>query len=110
MTEYNGLKVKTVSVRAIVQFDAYIVDPEDAEYLGEADLPGRIAQEIADALEHHAPHLSDTEPNDALIALIGGGSGNAANVTSVDIFPSAVPFETTDADVERAVGDTEAWK
>lgn len=60
--------VRKVRVTATVTFEAYIFeDHEDRPNGAEA----RIVQEIADAVEYRAPHLTDSEPGDALVAAAG---------------------------------------
>lgn len=118
---YHGVNipVKRVRVTATVEFDAWVVDYDawDATDPDEHDSPidedalaGRAAAEIADAIEHHAVHLTATDPGDALVALVSGGDGQAVDVTDI------VLDDLTDEDdgpgaqgVDDAVARTAAW-
>lgn len=101
-TEWEGHKVKRVTIMAALQFDAYVVVNED----GQVEDWARIAGEIADAVEYHAPHLDDTEDGDALIATVYGGNGTVS-VGVQSVVDSSIPF-TTD-DVVESVRGTRAW-
>lgn len=102
MSGFNDLEVRRVGFTATVTFEAYVAVGDN----GRVDTT-RVASEIADAIEYRAVHLHDAEDGDALIALVGGGSGFAvtaeANISEVfEEVPSA-------AEVESAVEGTMAW-
>ncbi|MFC0622836.1 hypothetical protein [Kribbella deserti] len=97
---YDDRPVMRVRVTASAQFEAYVFADNYAHG------GWRIGTEIADAIEHRAPHLSASEDGDALIALVGGGSGHAVQVDAdVEILTS----NDTSHDVKHAIEATEAW-
>lgn len=85
-----------VRVTATVTFDAYVRSD-----IG-VGVAGQIEHEMADAVEHYAPHLSDQGEGDALVALV---SGAQVEVVDLDVQGSADP-----ATVREAVERTEAYK
>ena len=102
MTTYKGLPVRAVTVRAEVEFTGYV----NAD-LGIAELCERLGREVADAVEYHAPHLSESEEGDALIALVKGGAPERQAVVEVTDIDEA-PHVDTD-NVGEDVAHTEAW-
>lgn len=61
---------RTVRARAVVEFEAYVLPSEQGYGLsGEHSLAERIRHELTDAIQYRAPHLTDVEPGDALIAM-----------------------------------------
>jgi len=97
MGTYAGSPALRVRVKAEVEFDAYIF----------ADSSERIANELADAIENHAPHLRNSEAGDALIALTEGGSGQAVKVSGLTLEVLDGPFE--EKDVVNAIESTQGW-
>lgn len=88
-----------VKVKATVIFEAYVVDPG---YLQDKSIEERIADEIADAVGYRAPHATDTEEGDALIAMTSDPSF-AVDVRDVDVLPVKRPIEP-DHVIEMARG------
>lgn len=70
LEDLEGTRV--VRVTATVEFDAYVMapDPEQPGGYRLGSLDERIRWEIADAVEYRATHLTDSEPGDALVALV----------------------------------------
>lgn len=104
---YEG--VRRMRIVATTTFEAYVMpaDNEDGTYgIGRA-LRDQIAHEVGDAVEYRAPHLTDIEPGDALIALVEGGGPCGA--VEVDVLCIA-DIEAADAEaVDEAVNATKAW-
>lgn len=103
---YRGQGVVRVTVSATVTFDAYVFTDTEVTEDGIEVRIGRMEREIADAMEHHAPHLSDSEDDDCLIALTDGGTGTACDVT-VNSY-GVVSTEVTEAEVRHAIEHTKA--
>lgn len=100
----ESVAVKEVDVEATIAFRGYVLAGVD-----EVVLHRRIRAALADAIEYHAPHLSDfDEASDGLIALVDGGSGRAvsASVLVIRDVPNAA---ITAAAVSAAVVGTTAW-
>lgn len=101
-TEFNDMPVARATFEATVTFEAYVAVNPDGTIS-----TTRVAHEIADAIEYRAVHLHDSEDGDVLIALVGGGSGTAADV-HVRLVSATEDDVTTDV-VTEAVESTEAW-
>jgi len=84
---------RKVTVTATVTFEAYVLAEHDER---PEDIRTRLAHEIADAIEYRSPHLTDTEPGDALVALVDGGSSEAVTVDIVAMSAYAEPAEISD--------------
>lgn len=98
----DTLTVRRMAFNANVTFEAYVIVDEH----GNVDTR-RVAAQVADAIEYRAPNLSDSEEGDALVALVGGGSGFAAEV---EVYITEVVEEApTHAEVQSAIEGTEAW-
>lgn len=115
----DPLPAAVVRVVMTLTFDAYVLIPQEGDGFGEdvvetagvtdnlGWLTNRIESEVRDAIEHHAPHLTDTEPGDAIAALVGGGSGDAVIVkhSTVDL----LRIQGKTEEVTDAVEHTAAW-
>ena len=77
---YNDVPVRPARVTLTATFEAWV-----AADLHGTELTSRIASEVADALENHAPHLEDFEQDDALAAMIAGGTGTSVYVSSCKV-------------------------
>lgn len=98
----DTLTVRRATFTMTVEFDAYVQVEAD----GTVNLP-RVQSEVADAIEYRAPHLSDTEEGDAIVALVGGGSGGAVMVKLDSVnYAHALPAQD---EVDGAIEGTEAW-
>lgn len=64
--QFEGAKV--VRVTAMIEFQAYAMT-DVAEFRAGMSVGGRVAEEIANAIGYHAPHGTDLESGDALIAM-----------------------------------------
>lgn len=85
--------VRKVRVTATVTFEAYVLDDHDER---PEPIEHRIAAEVRDAVAYRAPHLTDTEPGDALVVLHGDVVLDAPDV-------DVEYLDRLDTDVKRAV-------
>lgn len=102
---WNELYVRRMSITVSVSFDAFVLDSDD--YSPHVSLAERLQGEIADAIEMHATHLGDSEDGDALVAVIGGGSGDCVRVHLCSIQRSE---DLAGADeIDEQIANTRAW-
>jgi|GEM_PF-3957315 len=90
--ELAAIGVRKVRVTATVTVEAYVL----GEHEEQDDLTARISHEIWDAVKYRAPHLTDTEAGDGLIATTGDPDDVVVTVDQLDDLGPADAYDAAE--------------